>query len=60
MNYYISFSQNIIIMSAVKKSSFESTYGKLIMHHNMNERGGQQDVNKNDKRLQMAQYYRFQ
>ncbi len=60
MDYYVSSSQNVVIMSAVKKSPFKSTCGKPIMHHNMDERGGRQGVNKNGKELQMAQYHGFQ
>ena len=47
-------------MSALVRKACESMLDKLIMHHNMDEKSGQQSVSKNDKKLQMAQYHEFQ
>jgi len=60
MDYYANFNQDIAIMSALVRKACESMLDKPIMHHNMDKKGGQQSVSKNDKELQMAQYHGFQ
>jgi len=47
-------------MSALLRKACRSIYDKLIMHHNIDKKGGQQSINKNGKGLQMAQYHEFQ